>query len=229
VLDNRRRTLSISVAKVLTRDLGKRINDEACAVHQGSACRQQGDTAGRESGKTPCSGVRSERTGSAVMKEHGIEARGKRKFVVTTDRKLTCRSRQTAQSQRQPDTPDVYGLATSPIQTDEGWLYLAIVLSLYSRQYRLEHANPCGPTVWMRWDGMDRNDRAGLIFHSDRGSSIAATHSSKRWLKRLRSSMSRKGNCYRTTRQRKACGVVEGGFDCTACGLKHGAGDGRGD
>ena len=70
------------------------------------------------------------------MKEHGIKARGKRKFVVTTDSKhnlpiaLNLRNRNF-----QPVAPDcVWTSDITYIQTDAGWLYLAVVLDLYSRQ-----------------------------------------------------------------------------------------------
>jgi len=71
-----------------------------------------------------------------LMKRHGIKARGKRKFVVTTDSKhnlpivpnLLNRNFQPVQ----PNT--VWTGDITYIQTEEGWLYLAVVLDLYSRQ-----------------------------------------------------------------------------------------------
>jgi putative transposase len=71
-----------------------------------------------------------------MMKQYGIQARGKRKFVVTTDSKhslpiapnLLQRNFTTA-APNQVWTGDI-----TYIQTDEGWLYLAVVLDLFSRQ-----------------------------------------------------------------------------------------------
>ena len=71
-----------------------------------------------------------------LMSQHGIRARGKRKFVVTTDSRHNL-----------PAAPDLLQRDFSPaalnhvwssditcIPTDEGWLYLAAVLDLHSRQ-----------------------------------------------------------------------------------------------
>jgi transposase InsO family protein len=71
-----------------------------------------------------------------MMKEHAIKARGKRKFVVTTD----CRhNRPIAQNLLQrnftANTPNqVWTGDITYIATEEGWLYLAVVLDLFSRQ-----------------------------------------------------------------------------------------------
>jgi putative transposase len=75
-------------------------------------------------------------TGTPLMQEHGIRARCKRKFVVTTDSKhhlpiapdLVQRNF-TAERTNQVWTGDITYIAT-----DEGWLYLAAVIDLFSRQ-----------------------------------------------------------------------------------------------
>ena len=71
-----------------------------------------------------------------MMQEHGIKARGKRKFVVTTDSKHKLpiaanllKRNFTAAAPNQVWTGDITYIAT-----DEGWLYLAVVLDLFSRQ-----------------------------------------------------------------------------------------------
>ena len=71
-----------------------------------------------------------------LMKEHGIKARGKRKFVVTTDSKHNLPIAPNLLNRNfQPDAPDrVWTGDITYIQTDAGWLYLAVVLDLYSRQ-----------------------------------------------------------------------------------------------
>ncbi len=71
-----------------------------------------------------------------LMQCHGSRAKGKRKFVVTTD-----------SAHRLPVSPDLVQRRFTPaapnalwsgdityIATDEGWLYLAAVLDLHSRQ-----------------------------------------------------------------------------------------------
>jgi transposase InsO family protein len=75
------------------------------------------------------------------MKEHDIKARGKRKFIVTTDSKDSLPIAPNLLNRDfQPDAPNrVWTSDITYIQTDAGWLYLAVVLDLYSRQV-VEHA-----------------------------------------------------------------------------------------
>ena len=87
------------------------------------------------------------------------------------------------------------------VWTAEGWLYLAVILDLYSRLV-------IGWAMGQRLIGeltedalvmalANRQPRAGLLHHSDRGSQYAAT-SYQRLLNEygLIPSMSRKGNCW---------------------------------
>ena len=73
---------------------------------------------------------------SLMMKQYGIQARGKLKFVVTTDSKHNLpiapnllQRNFTTMAPNQVLTGDI-----TYIQTDEGWLYLAVVLDLFNRQ-----------------------------------------------------------------------------------------------
>jgi len=121
-----------------------------------------------------------------LMQKHGIQARGKRKFRVTTtdsghnlpiapnvlDRKFTV------------PAPNVAWVGDfTYIATDEGWLFLAVVIDLFSRKV----------VGWSMRPEMQRN----LIFHSDRGSQYASEDFSE-VLKGhgITPSMSRKGNCW---------------------------------
>ena len=87
------------------------------------------------------------------------------------------------------------------IPTEQGWLYLAVVLDLFSRRIvgwsmgaMIDAALACG-ALEMAW--LQRSPGNGLIFHSDRGSQYAsrgyadilAGHG-------IKASMSRKGNCW---------------------------------
>ena len=86
-----------------------------------------------------------------IMQEHGIKARGKKKFVVATDSKHNLpiatnllQRNFTAQAPNQVWTGDITYIAT-----DEFWLYLAVVLDLFSRQvvgwkHAAEHAKLIG-------------------------------------------------------------------------------------
>jgi putative transposase len=138
-----------------------------------------------------------------LMRAANVRARRRRSFVRTTmsrhgfavaanlvNRKFTVR-----QPNRLWTTDITY------VPTREGWLYLAVVLDLYSRFI-------VGWATSSRIDGeltlaalanavKRRRPQPGLIHHSDRGSQYAAT-SYRRALARhgMRCSMSRKGDCW---------------------------------
>jgi transposase InsO family protein len=87
------------------------------------------------------------------------------------------------------------------VSTDEGWLYLAGVLDLYSRRLAgwamSEHIDT--ELILAAW-GMaltHGQPPAGLVFHSDRGVQYAS-HDYRDALQSAQTiaSMSRKGNCY---------------------------------
>jgi putative transposase len=137
------------------------------------------------------------------MRANGLRARGKKKFKVTTD--------------------SAHGLPVSPnllerkfdveapnrfwsgdityIWTDEGWVYLAVVIDLFSRRVvgfsMNEHMTRqlVIDALCMAW--FRRGPAAGLIFHSDRGSQYAS-EDFQRELKAsgMKGSMSRKGACW---------------------------------
>lgn len=71
-----------------------------------------------------------------LMKAHGIKARGKRKFVVTTDSKHSLPVAENLLARDfTPVAPDrVWSSDITYIATDDGWLYLACVIDLFSRQ-----------------------------------------------------------------------------------------------
>ena len=86
-------------------------------------------------------------------------------------------------------------------QTDEGWLYLAAVIDLFSRQvvgWSLQPHMQAGlvkDALAMAW--WRRRPPPGVIFHSDRGSQYCSAEfqqALKNW--GIQSSMSRKGNCW---------------------------------
>jgi hypothetical protein len=70
-----------------------------------------------------------------LMQRHGIKARGKRKFVVTTDSKHDLAvAPNLLQRNFTPASPNaVWAGDITYIATDEGWLYLAVVIDLFSR------------------------------------------------------------------------------------------------
>ncbi len=141
-----------------------------------------------------------------LMQQHGIRARGKRRFRVTT----------TDSRHELPVAPNllnrnfsvsapnqVWAGDITYIQTDEGWLFLAMVIDLFSRRVVGWSLQPDmrGDLVVdaLEMACLQRNPHrtAGLIFHSDRGSQYASQQF-RRVLEvsGITASMSRKGNCW---------------------------------
>ena len=87
------------------------------------------------------------------------------------------------------------------IRTHEGWLYLAVVLDLFSRQVigwsmqsRMDRELAINALMMAVWR---RNPKTPVIVHSDQGSQFSS-HDWQAFLKahNLVASMSRRGNCY---------------------------------
>jgi putative transposase len=140
-----------------------------------------------------------------LMQQHGIRARGKRRFrVVTTD-----------SGHDLPVAPNLLNRNFTPaapnqtwsgdityIATEEGWLFLAVVIDLFSRKvvgwsmrpdmHRRLVIDALEMGLFQR-----RPQKGKLIFHSDRGSQYASDDF-RAVLDRhdIRASMSRKGNCW---------------------------------
>lgn len=138
-----------------------------------------------------------------LMQANGIQARGKRKYVVTTDSKHSLPiAPNLLNRQFKVGTPNqVWAGDITYIRTEEGWLYLAAVMDLHSRaivgwsmQSHME-TSLVDDALKMAW--FRRKPAQGLIFHSDRGSQYCS-HAFQKTLKdyKMKSSMSRKGNCW---------------------------------
>jgi len=138
-----------------------------------------------------------------LMKEAGVQVRHKKKFKVTTNsnhkqplfENLLAREFDVAE----PD--QVYASDITYIWTQEGWLYLAVVIDLYSRKVvgwsmssRMTATLVCDALTMAIWQ---RRPKIGLIHHSDRGSQYASK-AFKKLLKGhgIQGSMSRKGDCW---------------------------------
>jgi putative transposase len=141
-----------------------------------------------------------------LMQAHGIQARGKRRFRVMTtdsrhdlpiapnllDRNFTVAAPNTA-----------WAGDVTYIATEEGWLYLAVVIDLFSRQvvgWSMRPDMRCNLVIdalEMAWYQRRPDKKAGLIFHSDRGSQYASGDF-RQVLEEygITPSMSRKGNCW---------------------------------
>lgn len=138
-----------------------------------------------------------------LMKEADVQARQHRKHKVTTNSNhkqpvfdnLLGRQFDVAE----PD--QVYVADITYLWTQEGWLYLAVVIDLYSRKVvgwsmgsRMKAQLVCDALTMAIWQ---RKPQAGLIHHSDRGSQYASK-AFKQLLEThgIQGSMSRKGDCW---------------------------------
>jgi len=138
-----------------------------------------------------------------LMKLHSIKARGKRKYVVTTDSKHNLPIAPNLLDRNfQPEQPNaVWTGDITYVHTDEGWLYLAAVIDLHSRQVvgwsMAPHMQTSLVADALRMAWFRRHPGPGLVFHSDRGSQYCS-HEFQAVLTGygMRSSMSRKGNCW---------------------------------
>jgi putative transposase len=140
-----------------------------------------------------------------LMQRHGIQARGKRRFRVATtdsnhklpiapnllDRNFTVEKPNTTW------TGDVTYIAT-----EEGWLYLAVVIDLFSRRIvgwsMKTSINRSLVIDALEMACLARRPEAGkAIFHSDRGSQYASDDFREVMkMYGLIASMSRKANCW---------------------------------
>lgn len=87
------------------------------------------------------------------------------------------------------------------IPTAEGWLYLAVVLDLFSRKIAgwafAATLESCLVEQAFRMAVLDRQALSGLLHHSDRGSQYAGDAYQQLLVdQRVQPSMSRTGNCY---------------------------------
>ena len=138
-----------------------------------------------------------------IMKDNAIMARGKRKYKATTNSNHGLPVSDNLLNRNfSPGQPDrVWTGDITYIHTDEGWLYLAVVIDLFSRQVvgwamgeRMTR-DLVIDALTMAW--FRRRPAEGLIFHSDQGSQYASGDF-QATLRRfgMRGSMSRKGNCW---------------------------------
>ena len=138
-----------------------------------------------------------------LMQQHDIKAKGKRKFVVTTDSKhdLPVAPNLLARNFTPAAPNQVWTSDITYIATDEGWLYLAAVIDLFSRQVvgwsMKDHMQASMVTDALRMAWFRRRPAPGLVFHSNRGSQYCS-HEFQGALAgyEMKSSMSRKGNCW---------------------------------
>jgi transposase InsO family protein len=138
-----------------------------------------------------------------IMRNAGIRSRTKKKFRVTTNsRHSLAVARNLLNQDFKVNAPDhVWGADISYIPTNEGWLYIAVLIDLFNREV-VGWAASSRITSQMTIDALKmalgrRKPVKGLVHHSDRGSQYASA-AYQRVLKDhgISCSMSRKGNCW---------------------------------
>jgi putative transposase len=138
-----------------------------------------------------------------LMQENGIYGKHKRKYKVTTDSKHRLPvAPNLLNRQFKPELPNQAWVSDiTYLWTDEGWLYLAIVMDLFNREIVGFSIKPRMTTdlisdaLTMAW--FRRRPQPGLMVHSDRGSQYCSnTYQTKLKGYGMVCSMSRKGNCW---------------------------------
>ena len=155
-----------------------------------AALRAQGLPVGRHRART-------------LMRRHALRSRWRRKFVHTTDSRHGLPvAPNVLNRQYHPEAPNRAWVSDlTYIRTRSGWLYLAIVLDLYSRRVVGWAMAPSMPAQLvcqaLHMAIVSRRPAPGLIVHSDRGSQYASgEHAALLARHGLIASMSRKGNCW---------------------------------
>lgn len=152
-----------------------------------------------------------------LMRAHDLNSRKRRKFrIVTTDSKHAHPvAPNVLKRDFVADAPNQKWLADlTYVPTDEGWLFVALVLDLFARKivgWAMSDTMPQELTlaalrVALGW----RDPDAGLVHHSDRGSQYAAND--YRGVLKARGitvSMSRKGDCWDNAPMESANGTVK--------------------
>lgn len=139
----------------------------------------------------------------SLMRKLGLVAKSSKRFKITTDSKHSCPvAPNRLNRQFQVDRPDtVWASDITYLWTRQGWLYVAVILDLFSRKvvgWSIDH-RMTSELVKKALDMavMYRQPEKGLLHHSDRGSQYAS-HAYQTELEKhgMVCSMSRKGNCW---------------------------------
>jgi transposase InsO family protein len=145
----------------------------------------------------------SRRHVAKLLSSMELRCKTKKKFKITTDskHKLPIAENILNREFSVPNCNQCYVGDITYIPTQEGWLYLAVVIDLFSRQV----------VGWSMMDNMAadlvnkallmaiwaRKPKKGLLWHTDRGSQYASdSHREILQAHGITQSMSRKGNCW---------------------------------
>ncbi len=144
-----------------------------------------------------------EKTVAASLRRQGLRARAARKFKATTNsnHNLEVAPNLLEQNFEASRPNEKWVQDITYLATDEGWLYLAVVIDLYSRQiigwamsHRMKANLVCDALQMALWR---RSLPIGVIVHSDRGSQYCSK-AYRRLIEKhdLLWSMSKRGDCY---------------------------------
>jgi putative transposase len=138
-----------------------------------------------------------------LMRECGIRSKVKKRFKVTTHSKhgLAVADNLLGRDIQIHRPNQVWVSDITYIRSHEGWLYLCIIMDLYSRSivgWSMEERLTKELVLKsLHMACTRRGSRRGMIFHSDRGSQYASNDFRAVLAgKGFRASMSGKGNCY---------------------------------
>jgi len=139
-----------------------------------------------------------------LMKQENLCGRQKRRYrVQTTDSNHNepIAPNRLAEAPKASAPNQIWVADITYVQTQEGWLYVAAILDLYSRKIvgwaMGEHIDTALISKALFMALLHRQPPASLLFHSDRGVQYASfDYRSALTQAGLVASMSRKGNCY---------------------------------
>lgn len=138
-----------------------------------------------------------------LMKDNGIFSKIKKKFRYKSKQSRNMDVYENIVNRvfniKEPDSTWVSDITYIP--TKEGWLYLCIILDLYSRKivgWSMDKSMKTELVIKaLNMALINRNPKKGLIFHSDRGVQYTSELFKEELKKnRIIQSMSRKGNCW---------------------------------
>jgi len=176
-----------------------------------------------------CDGDRvGENRVARIMRNHSIQARTKRRFRRTTDSEhgLPVADNVLARQFQASRPNERWASDITYVWTIEGWLYLAVVIDLFSRRV----------VGWSMADHMrtelvenalemalgNRLPKSDLLHHSDRGSQYASLSYQKLLeVNGLKSSMSRRGNCHDNAVVESFFGTLKTELVYRYAGMKH--------
>lgn len=138
-----------------------------------------------------------------LMKKHGLQAKHKRSFRRTTqsNHSYPIAPNRLARDFSATMPNQKWASDITYIATAEGWLYLAVIIDLYSRRvvgWAMDtHLRTQLVVKALQMALMGRRIQPGLVHHSDRGSQYASqAYQALLTSYGIQASMSRRGDCY---------------------------------